>query len=160
MSLKHYYEENCYYFITTITENRESIFKDPIICDLLIHILTQYKLQCPFNLKAFVVMPDHIHLLLQPTGKENISEIMKKVKGSFSRYYNRLQKRTGSVFQKGFYDMAIRNDNQLLEVMEYIHHNPCKKGIDLVPEDYTYSSYNFYFNADRKFELLMMESFE
>ncbi|SHI62227.1 REP element-mobilizing transposase RayT [Geosporobacter subterraneus DSM 17957] len=156
MSPKHYYEENNFYFITTVTENRVPIFKDYLACELLISLLTYHKFSCNYNLKAFVIMPDHVHLIIQPMGKDNISDIMKRIKGNFSRYYNRIHKRSGTVFQKGFYDTAIRDEKHCCETIDYIHYNPVKKGIVIEAKDYLYSSYKFYCENDEKFLLLLM----
>ena len=160
MTPKHYYEKDNYYFITTVTENRNLIFKDIISCDLLMNLITHYKFTCSYNIKAFIIMPDHLHLIIQPVGEENISDIMKKIKGSFSRYYNKLNKTTGTLFQKGFYDQLIKTEKQLHETINYIHYNPVKNGLVEEAKDYIYSSYNFYFQRDNRFQLIMMETFE
>ena len=160
MSPKHYYEEKNFYFITTVTENRVPIFEDILACKLFINLLIYYKFNCNYNVMAFVIMPDHVHLILQPTGNENISDIMKKIKGSFSRYYNKLNKRSGTVFQKGFYDTIIKDENHLNETIAYIHYNPVKNGIVFEAKDYPYSSYNYYHEEDDGYRLLLMETFE
>lgn len=155
MTPKHYYEEKYYYFITTITEKRIAIFKDKLACELFLNILTYYKFSCNYNVFAFVIMPDHIHLVLQPTGKENISEIVKKLKGCFSRYYNKIYKTTGAIFQKGFYDVVIRNEAQLNETIEYIHYNPVKKGIVTEAKAYPYSSHNYFYEMDERYKFYL-----
>ena len=160
MSLKHYHEKNNLYFITTIIENRRIIFKDEFACDLFVNLLTYYKFSCDYNIKAFVIMPDHVHLIIQPIGKYNISEIVKKIKGSFSRYYNKQNKTSGTVFQKGFYDSIIKTEEQLYKTIEYIHYNPVKKGIVAEMGDYLYSSYNFYYKDDDRFKLILIDNFE
>lgn len=160
MSPQHYYEENHYYFITTVTQNRKPLFNDKLACELFINLLTYHKFSSSYNIKAFVIMPDHVHFIIQPMGKYNISEIMKKIKGSFSRYYNQLNKSTGTVLQKGFYDTVIRSEKQLREIMDYIHHNPMQKGIVSEVQDYYYSSYSYYFDSDDRFGLVLRESFE
>lgn len=159
MSLKHYYEENHYYFITTVTANRKPIFNDKLACELFLNLLTYYKFSCNYNIFAFVFMPDHVHVIIQPLGEDNISTIMKKVKGSFSRYYNRLKNTTGTVLQKGFYDNVIRSEKQYHEITDYIHYNPVQKGIVAEAQDYLYSSYKYYFENDDRFVLLLEDIF-
>lgn len=160
MSLKHYHEKGNYYFITTITKDRDPIFTSPINADLFITLLTYFKFKNNYNIIAFVIMPDHVHIVIQPLGEDTISDIMKNIKGSFSRYYNKLNNSSGTVFQKGYYDTVIRDDKQLHETMEYIHHNPVKKEIVSETKEYEYSSYGYYFHGDKRFELLLKETFE
>ena len=105
-------------------------------------------------------MPDHIHFIIQHMGKDNISSIMKKIKGNFSRYYNRMKNTSGTVLQKGFYDSIIRDKRQLYETMEYIHKNPAKNQLVSNLNEYEYSSYNYYCKEDNKFALMLMDTFE
>ncbi len=160
MSPKHYYEKNNLYFITTVIKDRRPIFKDELSCELILNIITYHRFRCNYNIKAFVIMPDHIHIIIQPKGKDDISDIMKKLKGSFSRYYNKINKTSGTIFQKGFYDNVIRTEKQLHETIDYIHYNPVKNGMVLEAKDYLYSSYRYYYENDDEYNLLMMETFE
>ena len=157
MALKRFYEQNIPYFITSVTENRKEIFSNKLAGDLLINILLHYKFTCSYNVSAFVIMPDHFHLIVNPYGNNNISEIMKMIKGSFGRFYNKLTGSSGTVLQKGFFDEAIRNEKQLLETINYIHANPVRKGLVDNIEKYHYSSYGFYHGKDKNFELLLKE---
>ena len=159
MPPKHYYEENYYYFITTVTQDRKPIFNDKQACELFMNLITYYKLSSQYNIKAFVIMPDHIHLIMQPLGDSNISDIMKQIKGSFSRYYNQINKASGTVLQKGFYDNVIRSEKQYHEITDYIHYNPVQKGIVAEAQDYLYSSYKYYFENDDRFVLLLEDVF-
>lgn len=153
--MKHFYEENTPYFITCVTFNRNEIFRNGLGRDLLSNILIYNKFKCKYNIYSFVIMPDHFHLILQPLGEMNISEIMKKIKGNFSRFYNIITGSSGTVLQKGFYDEAIRSEGQLKETMEYIHNNPLKANIVSNLDEYEYSSYGYFHNDDERFELLL-----
>lgn len=157
MPLKHYHQKNTPYFITTVTKNRVEIFNDKLACQLFTTYLIYYKFKCCYNIKAFVIMPDHIHLILQPLGEDNISDIMKKLKASFSITYNKLTKSQGAIWQKGFYEKAIRDAKALNEVTEYIHYNPVRKKLVIEPKRYKFSSYNYYYENDDEFKILMIE---
>lgn len=152
---KHPIEQNMLYFITSVTENRKQIFSNNLACELFLNILTYNKFYCDYNIYAFIIMPDHFHIIIQPTGEMNISEIMKKIKGNFSRFYNKIFNNQGKVLQKGYYDKIIRDEKHLIEIIEYIHNNPINKGIVENVDDYIYSSYHYYNNENRHYELLM-----
>jgi len=154
-SVKRYHEDKALYFITTTTEGRKEIFKDSIACELLVNILIYNKFIYDFSVYGFVIMPDHFHIIIQPNGELNISEIMKKVKGNFSRFYNKITGLKGGIWQQGFYDEGIRDEVQLREVIKYIHANPFKKGLVSDVREYKYSSYQYYEMENGSFRLLI-----
>lgn len=147
--LKHYVELGSIYFVTSVTYERCPIFKDNIAASFLKTSFLYHKYILNYKLYGFVIMPDHFHLLIQPTDKKyNISKIMNFIKGTFSRKYNKLINNTGKILQKGFYDKIMRQEKDVLKSLEYIHYNPIKKDLVKKPEDYLYSSYNLYYNKD------------
>ncbi len=153
--IKRYHEENIAYFITAITQDRAEIFTDPLACEMLINIATYYKFSCDFNVYGFVVMPDHFHMIIQPYGDVMLSEIVKRIKAGFSRYYNKINKTQGSVWQKSFYDRGIRNKTMLEEILVYMHNNPHRKGLVDDISKYSYSSFNYYNHGDKRYQLLL-----
>lgn len=78
---------------------------------------------------AFVVMPDHFHWLLLLSGSRSLSGCVNTVKSFSSRRINQRLSRHGPVWQTGFYDRAIRRDDDLLQVARYIIANPLRAGI-------------------------------
>ena len=146
-NIKRYYEENAAYFLTTNTENNMEIFSDPKNCKILLVTLEYFKLVLDYQLYGFCIMPDHLHLVLHPLGIYNFSYIMKMIKGSFSRKFNKINGKTGKIWQKGFYDECIKSNWHLLRVLEYMHNNPLKAGLVTSPEEYIFSSYNHYFQT-------------
>jgi len=155
MSVKRYHEDNTTYFITFITEGRTKLFIDPLVCQLLLNILIYNKFICQYNVYAFVMMPNHCHLILQPVGDMTLSRIMQKIKGNFSRFYNQLYGLSGTVLQKGYFDEAIRSEKQLYETMVYIHNNPLRSRLVKNIDDYYFSSYQYYEKEAEDFELLL-----
>ncbi|MDD5071665.1 MAG: transposase [Patescibacteria group bacterium] len=87
-SQKRFYGPNKIYFITTNTDNRFPFFKEDLFCELFIDNLKICKKIKDFKLYGFIVIPDHIHLLLEPIGKFNISQTMQFLKRHFSRNAN------------------------------------------------------------------------
>jgi putative transposase len=78
------------YFVTTVTQNRLPYFKNPVICDLFIEELKVCKKMKKFNLYAFCILKEHLHLMIEPGHQCNISEIMRTLKTNFSRNVNYL----------------------------------------------------------------------
>ena len=108
-NIKRYYLENYAYFLTTVTENRVEIFKDSSYCKILLVTIEYFKLILDYHLYGFCLMPNHLHLIIHPFGKHNFSYIMKMIKGSFASKVNKINNKTGSVWQKGFYDECLSN---------------------------------------------------
>ena len=123
------------FFITTITYNRRRLFQVPANAELLLETLQHYRAEGAYKLHAFVVMPDHAHLLLTPIDK-TISQVMNLIKGGFSR---RLASNF-PIWQRGFADHLVLNRAHFKSRRDYIHQNPVRANLVTVPELYPYSS--------------------
>ena len=144
-NIRRHFETGFAYFVTTVVHEKRSIFADDKMCKILLVTLEYFKLILDYKIYAYCIMPDHLHLILQPVGKYDLSYIMQMVKGSFSRKFNKMNDLTGQIWQKRFYDEGIRNAGMLMQKMEYIHNNPVRKNLVAAPDEYLYSSYNWYF---------------
>jgi REP element-mobilizing transposase RayT len=89
-SPKRYYEPNCSVFITTSTYKRYPYFEEDIFCELFIEELNFCQKLKNFQIEAYKINPEHIHLLITPGERYNYSEIMGSLKRNFSRDYNDL----------------------------------------------------------------------
>lgn len=147
--IRRYFELNVPYFITTVTKDRMPLFKDHKLCRILMITIEYYKIIFNFTIQAYCIMPDHVHLILTASGEYDLSFIMKMIKGSFARKVNKISKKEGPLWQRRFYDEAIRNEKQLLQQLEYIHQNPVKAGLTTNMGDYIFSSYNYYHDSSR-----------
>ena len=78
---------------------------------------------------AFVVMPDHLHWLVQLIGDRSLSESVCVVKSCSARNINAAAGRRGDIWQRGFFDRAIRKDDDLVAIARYIIANPLRAGI-------------------------------
>ena len=168
------FDDNSYaHFITTNTYKHYPFFRDQRLSQILLEELGFYSGKLGFVLVGYVIMPDHVHLLLWWDSEENlklgISNIMSRIKtmtskrakrylfyGGGTKYVGKLadvgQPTQGSfkLWQPGFYDFNIFSDEKLLEKLEYIHSNPVRAGFVLSPRDYKWSSYEDYFNEEVK----------
>jgi putative transposase len=137
--LTHIHIEEYPYVATTVTLKRKPVFADFRAANILLEALLFGREQEWYYLLSFVIMPDHMHLILIPRGR-NISECMKAIKGFAARKINSLLGRSGSVWQSGFYDYVLDSEEKVLTRMRYIEDNPVRKGLAISPEDYSYSS--------------------
>ena len=163
------------YFVTTNTFCRQKIFNNDRGCQLFIKVLADCRNQYKFRLYGYVIMLDHIHLLIMPPQGNNISDVMRHIKGRFARTYNQIaadkfrryadgnNKSNGNnpprrrgihprrvIWQKSFYDHIIRNDLDFEEKLNYIHSNPIKHSLIKNLDKYPWSSYqNYYLNNDK-----------
>ncbi len=93
------------------------------------------------RLHAAVIMPDHAHLLFTALRDQDgwtfaLPEILRAIKGCSARSINKLRGTTGPVWQDESFDHVLRGDESLRETVEYIRHNPVRKGLVEKPEEY------------------------
>ena len=140
-NIRRYYEEGAVYFATTVTRDRQPLFLDKKNCRILLVTVEYYKAIFDYKVLGYCLMPDHFHLIVQPTSRFNLSDIMKMVKGSFARKLNKLADRQGPMWQRRFFDQVIRNEKQLTMQLDYMHQNPVMAGLASEARNYPYSSY-------------------
>jgi len=94
-----------------------------------------------YDLHAAVVMPDHVHLLLMPLRDEkgwpySLPTILKLLKGISARSVNKLSGSHGPVWQEESFDHVLRSQESFEKKLEYLRHNPVRRGLVNKPEDY------------------------
>ncbi len=103
--------------------------------------------QGAYLLHEFVVMPDHFHLLLTPSGTTTLEKAMQLIKGGSSHEIHRLHGHKLQIWQPGFHDWTIRDRADYSAKREYIWINPVRAHLVERPEDWPYGS------ASGRFEL-------
>ncbi len=82
-----------------------------------------------YSLIAAQVMPDHVHLILNPNEGYNIQRIVKGIKGGSARKINLSRNMSGKIWMKDYFDRIIRTQRDLEEKLKYIYENPMRKGL-------------------------------
>jgi len=144
--LRRYYGEGNTYFITCITQNREHVLIK--YQSQLKESIRKYKNELKFSIIAWVILPDHFHMIVNPKDN-NLSIILQKIKLSFSnklRYLSGVRK--GQIWQRRFWDHIIRNQEDMNNHIDYIHYNPVKHDYVKNPFDWNYSSLDEYRERD------------
>jgi len=124
------------FFVTTVTANRQPIFRREAVARLLIETLAHYRDERKFLLHEFVIMPDHVHALLTPSGEISLEQAMQFIKGGFSY---RLKARP-PVWQASFTNHRVRDWEDYQHHREYIRMNPVRARLAARAEAYPYSS--------------------
>jgi len=94
-----------------------------------------------YDLRAWVIMPNHVHMVVQPMPEQTLSEILHSWKSYTAKEANKILKRPGCRFwQKESYDHLVRNDVDLARCCTYTTMNPVKAGLCDRPEDWVWSS--------------------
>ncbi|MCX7012943.1 MAG: transposase [Candidatus Sumerlaeota bacterium] len=93
-----------------------------------------------YRLYAWVIMPNHIHVLLEPISPQALATIVQGWKSYTARQINALLGRRGTVWQREYWDRFMRNEEHFLNTVEYIHSNPVKTGLAERAEDWPWSS--------------------
>jgi len=123
------------FFVTSATWERRRIFQVSENAELFMETLQHYRRLGHFKLHAFVVMPDHVHLLLTP-GELALERVVGLIKGGFSH-------KVGSkspVWQRGFSDRRMRDRAEFEIRRDYIHQNPVRAKLLKQMRDYPFSS--------------------
>jgi putative transposase len=123
------------FFVTTATYNRRRLFQLPANAELFLATLQHYRREGHYKLHAFVVMPDHVHLILTPQAIA-LERAIGLIKGGFS---HRLASKL-PVWQRGFTDHRIRDADDLETRRTYLHQNPVRARLAASAELYPYSS--------------------
>ena len=145
MNFRRYYIPGSAVFITQVVQDRNPGFRDSKNVSLLREILHNVKELHPFEMLGYVFLPDHFHLVIQPTGESNFSDIMHSLKSNFTREYKKLVGLSPSqslkFWQKRFWDHVIRDDRDFENHLHYIHYNPVKHGYVKDARDWIDSSH-------------------
>ena len=124
------YVEGGTYFFTMVTNNRKPLFLDPALCELFLAGLIKVKSHQPFELDAYCILPDHIHLLVNlPTAVRDYSNIIKEIKKAVTKSIRKhLDQKDLVIWQDRFWEHTIRDERDMQTHYDYIHYNPVKHG--------------------------------
>lgn len=112
------------YFVTIIIANRRRLFQVDRNALLLRETLFRYRDEKRYSLHPFVIMPDHIHLLLTPSGDQALERCAQCIKGGFSHAMRMETGYTGQIWQRSSYEHRIRDAEDYRQHCVYIAGNP------------------------------------
>lgn len=117
------------FFITTTTWGRRPLFRSDRMSELLVEVLRDGIRKKKFTIHAYVVMPEHLHVLLTPDHLLSLERAVQFIKGSFSYRAKRELGIGMEIWQPSFTNHRIRNEEDYQQHLDYIIANPVKAGL-------------------------------
>ena len=136
------------YFITAGTFCKKNFLQSERMANLFCQTMYRYRAERKFLLHAFVVMPNHIHLLLTVPEGLTLERVVQFIKGGFSHQAGKLIGGGGPVWQKSFVDRRVRDIAECERFKFYIEQNPVRAGLAEAAQAYPYCSLNQAFEID------------
>jgi len=124
--------------------NRQACFYREEDYRIYLDWLEEYAAVAGCEIHAYVLMTNHVHLLITPNRAESVGEMMRRLGQRYVQYINRTRNRSGTLWEGRFRSCVVQEDNYLLNCQRYIEMNPVRAGIVLHPSDHHWSSYRFY----------------
>jgi putative transposase len=150
--LKRIYETADLHFVTFSCYHRQPNLGLPLNRDLFLSVIEQVRLRYQFDIIGYVVMPEHVHLLLSKPERAGLSVAIQVLKQTVSRKSSS----PDAFWQRRFYDFNVRTEDKRKEKLRYIHRNPVTRGLVESPEDWQWSSFRHY--AFGELSLVTVES--
>lgn len=138
-----------FYHVITRGNQRQKIFRDKKDRLKYLEILSHYKNRHQFRLYSYVLMSNHIHLLIE-TGNITLSKIQQGINQSYTMYFNRRHKTVGHLFQGRYKAILCDREAYLLSLIKYIHMNPVRARMVKELQDYQWSSHKYYAGSEKK----------
>ena len=133
-----------YYHVMTRGNNKNVVFRSDEDCRYYLELLFKYKIEHPFDLYHYCLMPNHIHLLIQTKSAADFAIFMKKINLAYFYHYKKEYGWVGHFWQDRYKSQPVGKDAYFVQCGKYIELNPVRAGLVLKPEDYIYSSYEYY----------------
>ena len=176
MKLPRFNEASYAHFVTTKTFQNKPLFKDETCCEILLKDINFYRNELGFKLIGYVIMPDHLYLIVWWDVEEQkgltISKVMHGIKGLSAQNLSRHilgsrgvsastnsqgtkalatpgKKRVLKIWQPSFYNFNIYSNKKLQQKLDYMHQNPVRAKLCENADDWAWSSCVFYQNGKR-----------
>jgi putative transposase len=164
-NLKRYYGAGHLHFITFSCYRRLPLLGSAYSRNLFVHALEEIRERCRFLLVGYVVMPDHVHLLISESAKGTPSTMLKVLKQRVSHDLRKKWEHASAgqlplpiaggdsaslhFWQPRFHDFNVHSAKKRKEKLVYMHANPVKRGLVKSPAEWIWSSYSFYEKGEK-----------
>jgi REP-associated tyrosine transposase len=130
------------YFVTMDTWERHAVFINTDLAKIVVEQIVSCRDRGFYKLHAFVLMPEHLHVLLTPNEDASIEKVMQMIKGGSSHRIGKEKPQAFPIWHRSFHDRWIRDAEQFWQAKSYIEQNPVKAGLAQAAEEYAWSSAN------------------
>ncbi len=121
--------------------DRQPLFKTSADFQKYIDLLSQARRQYPVKIYNYVLMDNHVHLLIEPQKEGNLSKFMEYVTKEYAKYFNKTYDRMGHVFQGRFKSFVVQHERYFFSCSRYIDLHPVKEKLVLHPHQYQWSGH-------------------
>ncbi|MGH9746954.1 MAG: REP-associated tyrosine transposase [Candidatus Acidiferrales bacterium] len=128
------------YFVTTKCWQGRSVFQVSENAEILLRTIVNHRDRKAYLLHEFVIMPNHLHLILTPSASTSLEKAVQLIKGGSSYAVHEERGQKMEIWQEGFHDWTIRGSDDWLSKAEYIRMNPVRAGLVARVEEWPYSS--------------------
>ena len=128
------------YFVTAKCWENRAIFQVPANAEILIECMLRYRSQGAFLLHEFVIMPDHLHLMLTPASNTSLEKALQLIKGGSSHEIHHRRGLRLQIWQAGFHEESVRDSSDYQRKTGYIRMNPVRARLVERPEEWPYGS--------------------
>ena len=143
--LRRYHHSGQSHFLTFSCYRRERRFQCPSTYDLFLACLEKMRLKFGLCVYGYVVMPEHVHLLVSEPQRQTLADAMHYLKLSFTKRLRRVvPDGTAPFWQARGYDRNVRNAKEFAVKLDYMHHNPVKRGLVVAAQYWRWSSFRHY----------------
>ena len=136
------------YFVTSRTWECRPLFAKPPACEIFVDTLLHYRQEGVYVLHAFILMPEHFHVLLTPATIVTLERVVQHIKGGSSHRIRRELAYQFTIWQRGFSDHRVRDAEDYAVHLRYIERNPVKRHLVTDARDYAWSSASGRFTLD------------
>ena len=130
----------CTYFVTTKTWGGRSLFQVAETAEIVVEVLLRHRAAGAYHLHEFVLMPNHLHLLLTPGRTTTLEKAMQLIKGASSYEIHKRRGTRMAVWQPSFFESTIRDAQDFRAQADYIRLNPVVAKLAERPDGWPYSS--------------------
>ena len=151
-----------HYHLISRGNNKENIFEFKRDYTRYTKLLEKCSNRYSIEILAFVLMPNHTHLLVKQESYTPISKFMQALNTAYSMYFNLRHSRIGHLFQGKFKYILVEDDDYLVHLSRYIHLNPTSANLVKKPEEYQWGSYRSYLGVEKEHfihEKLILDQF-
>jgi putative transposase len=128
------------YFITANADGNRALFQSERVANLFIATMFTYRDQSKFYLHEFVIMPNHVHVLLTIHENTTLERAVQLIKGGFSFRAKKELGINSEIWQRGYVDHRVRDVSDYVQHRNYIHANPVRAGLANTPDEFRFSS--------------------
>jgi putative transposase len=128
------------YFVTTDTWQKHPLFINAALAKIIVEQILSCRDRGFYKLHAFVVIPDHMHVLLTPSETTTVEKAMQMIKGGSAHRMGVERPNKFPIRHAGFHDRWMRDAEEYRDSMKYIEQNPVEAKLVERPEDYVFSS--------------------